>query len=220
MCFLAGSRGEFLWVERANICGIGFGPARSRAFLSRDGKLRVRFTIGRKKASRISHYGLALAIRIDSGGNLAFLNGQIAGMPDGPGSFFSGEGGGLFDETVHGAITLFSWHRQKARILRLAVCKRERNFDRGAKRVFMNAIGCGARSAAVDDRANRHRQPVLGNVLMDGVVGETRQRVRNFVHMDFRLFGSRGFRETKNGIDDSPKLALVEKFSGSGARCR
>jgi len=34
------------------------------------------------------------------------------------------------------------------------------------------------------------------------VVGEPGQRVRNFIHVDFRLVGSRGFRQTKNRIDD------------------
>src|SRR2546430_8174512 len=144
MCLLAGSRGEFLWVERANICGIGFGPARSRTFLCRDGKLRVRFTIGRKKASRISQYGLALAVRIDSGGHLAFLDGQIASTPDGSGSFFSGESGGLVDEAAFGVLTPSSWHRPHARILRLTDCESRWNFDLRAKRALFNLPGCGA----------------------------------------------------------------------------
>jgi len=55
---------------------------------------------------------------------------------------------------------------------------------------------------------------MLGDVLVNGVVGETRQCVRNFVHVDFRLFGSRGFRQTKNRADDAAKLALVEKLRG------
>jgi len=35
MRFLAGSRGEFLWIESADIRGIGFGPTRSRVLLGR-----------------------------------------------------------------------------------------------------------------------------------------------------------------------------------------
>jgi len=49
MCFLASPRGEFLWVKRADVSGVGFGPARCGVFLRGDGKLGVRFAIGSKK---------------------------------------------------------------------------------------------------------------------------------------------------------------------------
>jgi len=54
MCFLGSAGGEFLWVEGADISGIGFGPACGGAFLDGDRKLGVRFAIGRKEAARIS----------------------------------------------------------------------------------------------------------------------------------------------------------------------
>ncbi len=218
MCVLAGPLSEFLWINGADICRVGFGPACSRVFLRGDGKLRVRFAVRRKKAPRIAQGGLALAVRIDSGGNLAFLDGQVTGPPDGEGSLFGGENGGRFDEPVYTTIALPSGHWQKARVLRLGVRKGERSFDRGAERVFINAIRGSARGAPVHDCANRNGQPVLGHVLVDGVVGETRQSVRHFLHVDFRLFGSRGFRKTKSRIDDAVKLALVEKLRGSGAQ--
>jgi len=82
MRFLAGSRGEFLWIESADIRGIGFGPTRSRVLLGGDGKLGVRFAIGRKKSPRIAQSGLALPVRIDSSGDLAFLDSQVTGTPD------------------------------------------------------------------------------------------------------------------------------------------
>ena len=177
----------------------------------------MRFAIRGKKASRIAQSGLALPVRIDSSGDLAFLEGQVTGTPDGPGTLFGVESGSQFNEPFHGAITLSSGHREEARVLWLAARKRERGFDRGADRVFINAIGRGASGSAVNDRANRNRQAMLGDVLVNSVVGETRQCVRNFVHVDFRLFGSRGFRQTKNRADDAPKLAIVEKLRGSCA---
>jgi len=45
-------------------------------------------------------------------------------------------------------------------------------------------------------------------------VGETRQRVRNFVHVDFRL-SAPWILPDENCIDDAAKLALVEKLRGS-----
>src|SRR5437763_477638 len=103
-------------------------------------------------------------VRIDFSGDLAFLDSQVTGAPDGPGTLFGVESGGLFDEPFHGMITLSSGHPEEARILWLAARKRERSFDRGADRVFINAICGSARGSAVNDRANRNRQAMLGDV--------------------------------------------------------
>jgi hypothetical protein len=59
---------------------------------------------------------------------------------------------------------------------------------------------------------------MLGDVLVNGVVGKTRQGVRDFVNVDFRFFGSGGFRQAKNSVDDAVKLALGEKLGGFCAR--
>ena len=53
---------------------------------------------------------------------------------------------------------------------------------------------------------------MLGDVLMNGVVGEARQGDGDFVNVDFGLLGPRGFCQTKNRGDDALKLALVEKL--------
>src|SRR5258708_13147395 len=140
MCLLAGSRSEFLWIKGTDVCRVGFGPAGSRVFLGGDGKLGVRFAIRGKKAARIAQSGLALAVRIDSGGDLALLDRRVTGAPDRAGSLFSGESGRLFDETVYTTIPLPSGHWQEARGLRLAVRKKDRGFDRGPKPVFIHSI--------------------------------------------------------------------------------
>src|SRR5260370_35138710 len=97
---------------------------------------------------------LGLAVRIDSGSGRTLPGRQVTGTPDRPGSLFRGESGGLFDKAFHAAIALLSRHWQEARILRLAVAKRERRLDRGAERVFVDAIGRGARGSTVNDGAN------------------------------------------------------------------
>ena len=75
MCLLARSGGELLRIEGANVGGVGFGPACGRTFLHGDRKLGVRFAIDGKKTARICQGGLTLAVRKDSGGDLAFLDG-------------------------------------------------------------------------------------------------------------------------------------------------
>src|SRR4029077_10922014 len=126
-------------------------------------------------------------------------------MPDGHGSLFGGESGGGVDETVYGTIALLSGHGEQARVFWLAVGEGERGLNGGAEGIFVDAIRGSARGAAVRHRSNRNRQAVLRDVLMNAVVGETRQRVGDFVDVDFRFFGSRGFREAQNGIDNAAK---------------
>src|SRR5438309_1324296 len=214
MRFFADSGGEFLLVEGAYINGVGFGPACGRTFLHGDRKLGVRFAIGGKEAARICQGGLTLAVREDSGGDLTLLDGQVTGAANGTGSIFSGERGRLFDETVYAAIALLARHRQEVGDFRLAVREGERGFDRGAERVFVEAIRRGARGSPVGDGANRNREAVLGDILVDGVVSKTGQRVGNFVDVDFGFFGCRGFRQTKDCVSDAAKFVLSEKLGG------
>src|SRR6266481_6394287 len=97
MRLFAGARRKFLWVVSADIGGVGFGPACGRAFLNGDGKFGVRFAIGGEETARIRQRGLALAIRIDSSGDLAFLDCQVTGTPDRAGAVFAGESSGRLD---------------------------------------------------------------------------------------------------------------------------
>src|SRR5260370_9922395 len=126
MCFLAGPRGEFLWVDRVNMRRIGFGPTRRSCFLCGDGKLGVRFAIHRKKAAGIARSRLTLSVRIDSGSDLTLLDCQVTGTPDRPGSLSRGESGGLIVQTFPPAIALLSGPRPDARILPLVVGARAR----------------------------------------------------------------------------------------------
>ena len=123
MAFLGGTRGESLWVERADVARIGFGPAGGRAFLNGDGKFGVGFAIGGEEAAGVTESGLVLAIRINSGGDLAILDRQIAGTAHGAGSFLGGESGGRLDKAIYAAIALLCGHGEKAGIFRLAVGK-------------------------------------------------------------------------------------------------
>ena len=59
---------------------------------------------------------------------------------------------------------------------------------------------------------------MLSHVLVNGVVGETGQRVRNFVDVDFGVLGGRGFQQMKDGVGDAAKFALGEKL-GSQCAC-
>ena len=55
----------------------------------------------------------------------------------------------------------------------------KRSFDGGAERIFVKTIGGGPGRPAIDDCSNGNSQAMLGDILMDAVVRETRQRVGN-----------------------------------------
>ncbi len=218
MSFFAGTGSEFLRVEGADVGGVGFGPAGGGIFLHGNGKFRMRVSVGGEEAAGISESELGLAVRIDAGGDLAFFDGEVAGAADGAGPLFGGKSGGVFGETIHGAIALLCGHGEEARIFGLTVGEGERSFDGGAEGIFVDAIGGGTGGAAVGDSSNGNCETVLGDVLVDGVVGEAGESVGDFVNVDFGFFGSGGFCETKNGDDDFAEFALVEKIRGRGAR--
>ena len=61
--------------------------------------------------------------------------------------------------------------------------------DHAAQASLVGFVGGGARRAAVEDRAHGNGQVPLGDVLVDGIVGEARERVRARIDFDFGLVG-------------------------------
>jgi hypothetical protein len=175
------------------------------------------FSVCGEKAAGIADNGLTLSAREDTSGNLSLLDSKVACRPNCPRAIFGGEGCGVFYKAIHLTILLLSRQGKKARILWLALRKRKGCFNRCAKGVLVNAIGRGARRAAVHNSANGNYKAMLGDVLMNPVVGKTRQTVRNFIYMDFSFLGSRRASQTKDTIDHPVKLVLGEKFRGRGS---
>ena len=95
------------------------------------------------------------------------------------------------------------------------LCARDKGgFDGGAEGVFVDAIGGGTCGAVVDDGSNGNIEAALGDVLVDGVVGEAGERVGGFVDVDFGFVGAGGFGEAENGIDDAAQFVLGEQLGG------
>jgi len=88
------------------------------------------------------------------------------------------------------------------RIFWLAVRQGQGSLDGGAEGVFVDAICGGAGGAAVDYGSNGNVEAALGDVLVDGVVGEAGERVGGFVYVNFGFLGACGFGEAKNCVDD------------------
>ncbi len=54
------------------------------------------------------------------------------------------------------------------------------------------------------------------NVLMNAVVCKPRQRVGNFVHMDFGLRRASELRQPQNGFDEASQFALRQQLRALG----
>ena len=86
-------------------------------------------------------------------------------------------------------VFLRAGHRQQIGIARLAARQRCRGGHHAAQRFVVGLVGGGARRAAVEHGAHRNGERLLGDVLVDRVVGEARQRVGAGVDFDFGFVG-------------------------------
>jgi len=152
----------------------------------------------------------------NSGSHLAVLDGQIASAADGAGTVFWRERGSVLHEAIHFAITLLGWHGEQMWIFGLAVREGKRRLNRGAKGVFVDAIRSGARGAAIDYSTDRNIQAALGDVLVDGVVGEARERVGGLVDVNFGFVSASGFGQAQDQSDEC--IVRIIYISGHGFR--
>ena len=74
-------------------------------------------------------------------------------------------------------------------MFRLAARERAGGGDDAAQRFVIGLVGGGARRAAVEDGAHGNGERLLGDVLVNGVVGEARERVGAGFDFDFGLVG-------------------------------
>ena len=66
----------------------------------------------------------------------------------------------------------------------------------------------------IDDGANGDVEAALGDVLVDGVVGEARERVGGFVDVNFGFLGAGGFGEAENCVDDPVQFGFGKQLCG------
>ena len=75
--------------------------------------------------------------------------------------------------------------------------KTRRGGNRPAQRFVIRFVRGGASRAAIDDSPHGNSQSLLGNILMNGVVGEPRERVIGRVNVNF---GFVGFAQLENAF--------------------
>src|SRR5207302_2978205 len=77
--------------------------------------------------------------------------------------------------------------------------------------------------AAIHDSSNRNGNAMFCDVLMYGVIGETRQSIDGLVDLNFRFVGSGNFAKTQNGLYALLQFTLgcqVRPTAGGLCSCR
>ena len=97
--------------------------------------------------------------------------------------------------------------------------QRKRSVNRAAKRMLVNAIGGCTRGTAVDHSPHGNRQAVLGHILMNGVVGETRERIRHFLDVYFGLRHASGIGDPQDRSNRRLQLTLAKQYHAVRPRC-
>ena len=92
--------------------------------------------------------------------------------------------------------------RQELRIRFLQFCQSDGLLDDSADGSIVQPVGGGAGGAPVDLDAHGKIAAALRHVLMDGVVGKSRERARSGGHDGFRIRGAQGARGVRNVVED------------------
>ena len=112
-------------------------------------------------------------------------------------------------------VFLRAGHGQQIGIARLAARERLRGFDHAAQRIVVGLVGGRARGAAVEHGSHRDGEHLLRDVLMNRVVGEARQRVRD--HADFD-FGFVRVAEFEDSFRDAAHLGVGKQMQAGHSR--
>ncbi len=145
--------------------------------------------MARDEAFGICQHGLHETGGENPGGGLACGIGHFADTRDCAGAILRrGRDCGAI-EMRDFLIFLRPEHRQQVGIFRFVARQADRSGEHAAKRFFVGLIGGGARGAAIYYGADGNAQGVLGDVLVDGVIGEARQRVHGRINFHFGFVG-------------------------------
>ncbi len=166
-------------VQIAVVAGAGLGPSGTVAGHGGDGEARHGLAIPGRDAARIQQRESGIARGIDAGGGLA----GVLHHPDRLGhrlrALLAAWRGRWLRNSAR-TVAIFRRRRPAAAVpdparVRRVMATACSTTSRMASRV--QPVGGGARRAPVDHRPHRKLRALLGHVLVNGVVGEARQRL-------------------------------------------
>ena len=163
---------------------------------------------------RVGNRRLRDARRENPGGRLLVFFGHLRDAGDGAGAVGRRRVGGVFKIARGLGVFLRPGHRQEIGIARLAARQRLRGFDHAPQRIVVGLVGGRARRAAVEHGSHRNGEHLLGDVLMNRVVGEARERVGD--HADFD-FGFVRVAEFEDSLGNAPHLRVGKQMQPATA---
>ena len=135
-------------------------------------------------------------------------------LSDFAGAVVGSGGGGGGEEAVYFANFLLREHGEKVGIFGLHAREGFGGGDDAAEGVEIGFIGGGAGGAAVEDSADGDDEILLGDVLVDGVIGEAGESGGDDVDFDF---GFVGVGEGDDLLGEAAELGGAEGVVGGGA---
>ena len=196
---------------------IGLGPAGGVALHDGDGKFGAGLAMRGEKALGIGEGHDRSAGGENAGGGLIAFRGDGDGFFDGAGAVARRGSGGGGEVARDLGIFLRAGHGQQVGIFRLAAREQRGRGDHAAERVVVGLVGGGAGGAAVEDGAHGDAEMLLGDVLVDGVVGEAGERVGAGVDFDF---GFVGVGEAQDALGEAAEFGVggEMRLGDGGAR--
>ncbi len=197
--FFAGALGEGFGIDLVAIGSAGFSPSGRIPLQNRDGKFRAALAIAGEESFGIGHRSSRSPGGKDPGGGLAILLGELGDFGDGDGAILRSGAGGRGEKAPDLSVLLRAGHGQQVGILGLTAGQRGRTCYGTAQRVIVGFVGGGAGGAAVKDGAHGNAERLLGDILVDGVVGEARESVGDKIDMHL---GFVGIRKAKHALGE------------------
>ena len=151
---------------------VGLGPAGRVAFEHGDGKFGAGLAMRRVESAGIDQEHGRGARRENAGGCLAVFFGAGHDRGHGAGAIVGRGAGGRWKIPLDLGIFLRTRHGQQAGIFRLAARQGSRCGHRAPQLFVIGLVSGGARGAPVKDSAHGNGERLLGDVLVNGVVGE------------------------------------------------
>ena len=167
--------------------------------MRRDEAARIRKQRGRSARGENARGGLLAAC------------GELRNLHDGARPLVRAGPGGRGEIARNLRVLLLAQHRQHIGILRLALRKPLGSGHGPAQRLVVNLVRGGARDAPVEHGAHGNGERLLGDVLVNRVVRESRQRIhrRGNIH-----FGFVGLGEAQDFFRDAVQLRIRRQMRG------
>ena len=221
--FVTGARSQRVRIDIRNIRETGFRPARRIRLENRDRKLRLGMVVPREQALRVGQQRAVVTGGKNSSRCLFFFVGEFANASHRASAIFSSRLGGRFYKMIDLLVALLLEQGQQIGTLRLVPRQAARRRNHPPQRIVVRLVGGSPRRAPIEHHPHRNSQRMFGNILMNGVIRKSRQRVDAEVDLHLRFVRVAQFQQTLRQIlhfrnGESPGLVMLRSSPACNMR--